>query len=74
MGIFGAPAGMSTADFRKAAKARGQIVGATDEVVETLGKLAELGLQEVQFQHFNFDDDGVPEYLAGEIAPKVKRF
>jgi F420-dependent oxidoreductase-like protein len=74
MGIFGAPAGMSTADFRKAAKARGQIVGSTGEVVETLGKLAELGLQEVQFQHFNFDDDSVPEYLAGEIAPRVKAF
>ncbi|HXU23754.1 MAG TPA: hypothetical protein VN697_06975 [Tepidiformaceae bacterium] len=40
--------------------------------METLGQLAELGMQEVQFQHFNFDDDAVPEFLAAELAPKVK--
>lgn len=74
MGIFGAPAGMSPADFRQAAKGRGQIVGGTDEVVEALGKLAEAGLHEVQFQHFNFDDDTVPEFLAAEVAPKVAGF
>ncbi len=74
MGMFGARPGMTPADFRAAAKARGQIVGSTDEVVETLGRLAKLGLQEVQFQHFNFDDDSVPEYLAAEIAPRVKGF
>ena len=61
-----------TPSYRAAAKARGIISGRTDEVVETLGKLADLGLQEVQFQHFNFDDDSVPEYLAAEIAPRVK--
>lgn len=74
MGTFGAPANMSPADFRAGAKARGQIVGSTDEVVQTLGQYAERGLQELQFQHFNFDDDGVPEYLAAEIAPRVKGF
>ena len=74
MGIFGAPAGTSLADFRAASKARGIISGTTGEVVETLGRLAALGLQEVQFQHFNFDDDAIPEFLAGELAPKVKGF
>lgn len=72
MSMWGVPAGTSPADYRKSAKARGIITGRTDEVVETLVKLAELGLQEVQFQHFNFDDDSVPEYLAAEIAPRVK--
>ena len=72
MSMWGVPAGTAPADYRKSAKARGIITGRTDEVVETLGKLAELGLQEVQFQHFNFDDDSVPEYLAAEIAPRVK--
>ncbi|MCZ2110448.1 MAG: LLM class F420-dependent oxidoreductase [Dehalococcoidia bacterium] len=71
MGIFGAPAGMSPADFRTRAKERGQIVGRADEVIDALGRLAEAGLHEVQFQHFDFDDDTVPEFLASEIAPKV---
>lgn len=72
MGMFGSPPGMSPADFRQASKARGIISGPTDEVVDTLGQLARLGLGEVEFQHFNFDDDSVPEYLATELAPKVK--
>ena len=72
MSMWGVPASTSPADYRTAAKARGVITGRTDEVIETLGRLAELGLQEVQFQHFNFDDDSVPEYLAAEIAPRVK--
>ena len=74
MSMWGVSADTSPADYRTAARARGIITGRTDEVVETLGKLAELGLQEVQFQHFNFDDDSVPEYLAAEIAPRVKAF
>ena len=72
MGMFGAPVGMSPADFRQASKARGIISGTTGEVVDILGQLGELGLQEVQFQHFNFDDDSVPEFLAAELAPRVK--
>ena len=48
------------------------IAGTTDEVIDQLGRLAELGMEEVQFQHFNFDSDEVPEYLASEIAPRVR--
>ena len=57
--------------FREALRARG-IAGTTDQVVDQLGRLAELGVQEIMFQHFNFDSDLVPEYLAAEIAPRVK--
>jgi F420-dependent oxidoreductase-like protein len=64
--------GGSPEEFRKNAAQRGMIVGGTGEVVDRLGKLAELGMQEVMFQHFNFDVDDVPEYLAAEIAPKVR--
>ena len=74
MSMFGSPPGTSPANFRAGAKARGMIAGGTAEVVDHLGRLAELGLQELQFQHFNFDSDEVPEYLAAEIAPRVKRF
>lgn len=70
MSMFGGRG--STEEFRKGARERGMIVGGTDEVVDRLGKLAELGMDEVMFQHFNFDSDNVPEYLAAEIAPRVR--
>lgn len=73
MSMFGGR-GVSKEEFRKNAETRGMIVGATGQVVDRLGKLAELGLQEVMFQHFNFDHDDVPEYLASEIAPHVRDF
>jgi F420-dependent oxidoreductase-like protein len=50
----------------------GPIAQGVNELIDVLRRLGELGLQEVQFQHFNFDDDTVPEYLAAEIAPIAK--
>ena len=50
---------------------RGIMSGTTDEVVEKLGKLAELGLEEMVLQHMDFDSDEAPEYFASEIAPRV---
>ena len=50
---------------------RGILSGTTDEVVEKLGKLAELGLEEMVLQHIDFDSDEGPEYFAAEIAPQV---
>ncbi|MGK2966172.1 MAG: LLM class F420-dependent oxidoreductase [Tepidiformaceae bacterium] len=70
-GRIGPAAQGSIEEKRAAAKARGMITGTTDEVVEQLKRLEELGLDEVQFQHFDFDSDEVPEYLAAEIAPRV---
>jgi F420-dependent oxidoreductase-like protein len=64
--------GVSPEEFRKNAAERGMIVGTTEQVVDRLGSLAELGLGEVMFQHFNFDSDDVPEYLAAEITPRVR--
>ena len=42
--------------------------GTTDEIINTLGQLAELGLDEIEFQQFDFDSDEVPEYLAAEVG------
>ncbi len=47
------------------------VCGLTSEVVDRLGTFAEIGLEEVQFQVFNFDADEVPAYYASEIAPRV---
>ena len=54
-----------------AATERGIIHGTTDQVVEQLGALAKLGCNEVMFQHMDFDNDEVPQYLAEEIVPRV---
>ena len=49
----------------------GSLVGGADQVVDSLGRLAEAGVSEVQFQHFMFDRDDVPEFLARDVAPQV---
>ena len=72
MRMWGAPAGTKPEDYRQVLRGRGMMVGGKDEVLETLGKYAELGMEEVQFQHFNFEDDTVPEFLAAEVAPAAQ--
>ena len=72
MGIFGAGANATPAEFRAGMRERGLLVGDTSEVVDRLGEYGKLGLSEVQLQHFDFDSDSVPEYLAAEVAPRVK--
>ena len=57
---------------RRVARGRGFLAGGTDEIVEFLGRLSELGVDEVQFLHILMDQDDVPEYLASEVAPQVK--
>ena len=71
MSMWGAPEGTTPADYRETLRRRGMIVGGKSEVVEACGKYAELGMGEIQFQHFNFEDDTVPEFLASEVAPAV---
>ena len=67
----GARPGTSLADFRHELRERGSIVGTTSEVLETLARYAELGVDEVLFQHIDFDSDEVPEYIATELAPQA---
>ncbi len=61
----------STSAYREQMQSNGFIVGLTQEVVDQLGELAQLGLEEVEFQWFNYAYDEVPEYLASDIAPRV---
>ena len=68
--ICGRP-GQSTDEFMAEFRGRGALAGGADEVVDALGRLAEAGIAEVQFQHFLFDRDDVPEFLARDIAPQV---
>ena len=68
MGMWGAPAGTTPADYRETLRKRGMIVGGKAEVLDACARYAAMGLEEIQFQHFNFDDDTVPEFLANEVS------
>jgi alkanesulfonate monooxygenase SsuD/methylene tetrahydromethanopterin reductase-like flavin-dependent oxidoreductase (luciferase family) len=61
----------STAELKQRLRERGTLVGTTGEVVDQLGRLAELGVAEMQVQHLDFDSDEVPTFLAKEVAPQV---
>ncbi len=71
MAHFGLDPEASPRVFRERMEGRGLLSGTTGEVVEKLGRLAELGLQEMVLQHMDFDSDEGPEYFAAEIAPRV---
>lgn len=71
MKMWGAPSSSSLEQYREGLKARGMIVGGAQDVIDALGAYAERGLQEVQLQHFNFDDDSVPEFLAADVMRQV---
>lgn len=64
-------AGPLDAELRGRLRARGMLVGTTDEVVEQLRQLAEAGVEEVQIQHLDFDSDEAPEFIAAEVSPRV---
>ena len=66
-------ASATQAELLDAARERGMIVGSTDEVIDRLGELAELGLSEVMFQHLDFEDDDFIEYLGTELAPRAAK-
>lgn len=62
----------SPGEYRKSKVEKNSwIVGLTSEAVDRLGAFAELGVEEVQMQLFNFESDEVPAYLASEIMPRV---
>lgn len=71
MRFRGLPAGGDLEKFRADMRERGMIVGLKDEVVDAIGRYSEHGLQEIEFQHFIFEDDTVPEFLASDIVPAV---
>jgi F420-dependent oxidoreductase-like protein len=65
----------SPAEYRKDKSENNNfLVGLTSELVDTLGQFADMGVEEAQFEHFNFGSDEWPEYLASEIAPIVAAF
>jgi F420-dependent oxidoreductase-like protein len=53
-------------------QARGAVVGTGSEVVETLGRMAEAGIEGVQLQWLDMDDISGLEYIAAEVLPHVR--
>ncbi|MDH3679768.1 MAG: hypothetical protein OEV40_07445, partial [Acidimicrobiia bacterium] len=43
--------------------------GSIEQLVDHVGQLGELGLQEVVFEHFCHEDDTIPTWIASEIKP-----
>ena len=62
---------LSLDEFRRQRRADGIIIGSADDVVDQLGMLGELGLQEAVFQHTDTASEELPEFLASEIIPRV---
>jgi F420-dependent oxidoreductase-like protein len=59
------------AAFRTEVKSSGILSGSTDEIIDTLGRYAEQGIDEVIFIHFFQEIDDIPEYIAAEIVPRA---
>jgi F420-dependent oxidoreductase-like protein len=70
--MSGSGATGSPAAYREEmASTRNFLVGLTSEVVDTIGEYEALGVEEIQFEHFNYASDEVPTYLAKTLAPQV---
>lgn len=46
--------------------------GSINQLVDHVGQLRSLGLDEVVFEHFCHEEDDVPEWLAAEIKPQLE--
>ena len=71
MKLMGAPE-WSSRDNVQDAESEGTLIGNAEQIVERLAQLANLGVQEVELQHYDFASDEVPEYIAAEIMPLVQ--
>ena len=56
---------------REGLRTRGAIVGTSDEVVEQLGRLTEVGVQGVMLRWLETDDMDRLEALAGSVLPQL---
>ncbi len=69
MEMFPPPEKLSLAAHREGMKARGHIVGGPSEILDSLGRLSEAGLDEVVIVYA----PGVPEFLASDVLPQLAR-
>ncbi len=53
------------------ASGRGPWRGSVERLIDHLGQLEAMGLDEVVFEHFCHEEDTIPEWIAAEIVPKL---
>jgi alkanesulfonate monooxygenase SsuD/methylene tetrahydromethanopterin reductase-like flavin-dependent oxidoreductase (luciferase family) len=54
------------------AAGHGPWMGTVEELVDHVGQLRDLGLDEVVFEHFCTEDDTIPEWIAAEVKPRLE--
>ena len=54
------------------AEGHGPWQGSVEQLVDHVGQLRELGLDEVVFEHFCHEEDTIPEWIAAEVKPKLE--
>lgn len=67
-----APGSGLTFDQMAAEGGRRMFNGSVDQLVDELGKLAELGLREIVFEHFLTETDDVVEWISEVVMPQVR--
>ncbi len=67
MEMFPQPAGTTAAEYRERVKSNGAIVGGADEILDSLGRLSEAGLDEVLLLYA----PGIAEFLAADVLPRA---
>ncbi|MGB5760583.1 MAG: LLM class flavin-dependent oxidoreductase [Acidimicrobiales bacterium] len=46
--------------------------GSVEELIDHLGRLEEIGLDEVVFEHFCHEEDTIPQWLAADVKPLIE--
>ncbi|MFV0257348.1 MAG: LLM class flavin-dependent oxidoreductase [Acidimicrobiales bacterium] len=54
-----------------AAAGRAPWMGSVEALVDYVGRLRELGLDEIVFEHFCHEEDVIPEWIAAEVTPAL---
>ena len=65
------PSPTSPADYIDGLRARGALMGSSDEIVDRIGQLGESGIDEIVFIWFNLSSTSVPDWLASNVLPQV---
>ncbi len=67
-----APVGSSMSLDQARAAGRAPWEGTVEQLVDFLGQLRALGLDEIVFEHFCHEEDDIPEWIAAELKPGIE--
>lgn len=67
-----APQGGSLSLEEARAVGRAPWMGSAEELIDHVGRLRDIGLDEVVLEHFCHEDDTIPEWIASDIKPNLE--